>query len=166
MKSSFVCTVCHAPHPGMPMGYRVSFPAERYPDGAVVFERDGELVRAAEDRFVLANIELPVAGRPHEHFVWTCWISLSEESYERMQRLWDRPDRAQQEPAFGFVSVALPTYEPTTFALKSRVYTRAIGLRPWVELEPTEHPLAVEQRDGIGEERAAAVYHYYQRDPR
>jgi hypothetical protein len=144
------------------MGYRLDFPVESYPDGAVTFERDGELVRAAHDRLILANIELPVMGRPHDQFVWTCWISLSHKSYNRMQRLWDQPDRAGQESAFGYISSALPTYEPSTFALKSRVHTRAIGLRPWVELEPTEHPLPVEQRDGIGEERIAAVYHYYE----
>lgn len=143
------------------MRYRLAFPAESYPDGAVRFERDGELALAADDRFILANIELPVKGRPHDQFVWTCWVSLSHESYDRLQRLWDQPDRAEQEWAFGYVSSTLPTYEPSTFALKSHVYTRAIGLRPWVELEPTQHPLAVEQREGMGEDRIAIVYHYY-----
>jgi hypothetical protein len=31
--------------------------------------------------------------------------------------------------------------------LKTNVHTRARGLRPTVELEPTDHPLAVEQRE-------------------
>ena len=30
----------------------------------VTFERDGELARAAEDRFILTNIEFPVKGQP------------------------------------------------------------------------------------------------------
>jgi hypothetical protein len=64
--TSFVCSVCHLPHSGMPMGYRVVFPVKNYPDGAVTFERDGELARAAEDRFILANIELPVKGQPSD----------------------------------------------------------------------------------------------------
>jgi hypothetical protein len=33
--------------------------------------------------------------------------------------------------------------------LKTRVHTRPVGLRPFIELEPTEHPLAVEQQNGI-----------------
>jgi hypothetical protein len=45
--------------------------------------------------------------------------------------------------------------------MKSRVHTRTIGLRPWVELEPTEHPLALEQREGMGPDRIAALYHLY-----
>jgi len=143
------------------MAYLVSFPAESYPEWAVVFERDVELVRAADDRFILANIELPVKGQPGSHFVWTCWISLSHQSYERVRDLWDQADRPEQEPAFDYVSVGLATYEPSTFALKSRVHTRKIGLRPFVELEPTEHALAVEQREGISYEWIAMIHHYY-----
>jgi hypothetical protein len=146
----------------MPMSYQVEFPVESYAPGAVQFERDGELVVAAEDHFILANIELPVKDPGESQFVWTCWVSLSRQSYDQMQRLWDSPDRESQEPAFGYVSNALPTYQPSTFALKSRVHTRAMGLRPWVELEPTEHPLAVEQREGIGPDRIAALYHLHQ----
>ncbi|MBC5799088.1 MAG: DUF2199 domain-containing protein [Candidatus Eremiobacteraeota bacterium] len=140
----------------------MDFPDYTYAVGDVRFERRGELVCAADDRFILANIELPVSGRPEEHFLWTCWISLSHESYDRMQRLWDSRERENQEPAFGYVSSTLPTYEPPTFALKSWVHTRAIGLRPWVELEPTEHPLAIEQRKGIPQDRITAVYHFYE----
>ena len=33
--------------------------------------------------------------------------------------------------------------------LKTRVHTQATGQRPLIELEPTDHPLAVEQRTGI-----------------
>jgi hypothetical protein len=29
------------------------------------------------------------------------------------------------------------------------VHTRAVGVRPYIQLEPTDHPLAVEQRTGI-----------------
>ena len=33
------------------------------------------------------------------------------------------------------------------------VYTRLVGERPYVELELTNHPLAIEQRKGITQER-------------
>ncbi|MFD9615564.1 DUF2199 domain-containing protein [Streptomyces sp. NPDC059083] len=33
--------------------------------------------------------------------------------------------------------------------LKTKLHTQPIGDRPLVELEPTDHPLAVEQRTGI-----------------
>ena len=50
-------------------------------------------------------------------------------------------------PGYLFGS-SIPCY-PETLQLKTMVRTRRVGLRPLVELEPTDHPLAVEQRFGI-----------------
>ena len=47
---------------------------------------------------------------------------------------------------------------PDTLNLKTRVHLRDDGVRPSIELEPTEHPLAIEQRDGITAERVAELY--------
>ncbi|MEU3843637.1 DUF2199 domain-containing protein [Streptomyces sp. NPDC028635] len=50
-----------------------------------------------------------------------------------------------------------------TLNLKTHVHTRPIGERPFVGLEPTDRPLAVEQRKGIildrVRETAEAVLH-------
>jgi hypothetical protein len=45
-----------------------------------------------------------------------------------------------------------------TFNLRTRVHLRDDGLRPFIELEPTDHPLAIEQREGISIERVADLY--------
>ncbi len=37
------------------------------------------------------------------------------------------------------------------------VHTRPVGARPLIELEPTDHPLAVEQRDGISWDRIQQI---------
>jgi hypothetical protein len=42
--------------------------------------------------------------------------------------------------------------------LKTRVHLRDYGPRPWIELEPTDHPLALEQRNGISIDRVAEIY--------
>lgn len=44
-----------------------------------------------------------------------------------------------------------------TLNLKTLVHTRAIGLVLAIELEPTDHPLAVEQRTGITWERIREI---------
>ena len=44
--------------------------------------------------------------------------------------------------------IAVPEYPDTAF-LKTTVHQRPVGLRPLVEFEPTDHPLAVHQREGI-----------------
>jgi hypothetical protein len=51
---------------------------------------------------------------------------------------------------------ARPPHE--TVNLKTKVHLRDDGLRPWIELEPTDHPLAVEQRNGISTDRVAEIY--------
>ncbi len=157
--ASFFCEECGYRHKGLPMAFSVDFRTAQYDAGSARFERDGELVEAGDDRFILANVELPVPGE-NEKFVWTCWISLSHASYERMQSLWETPGREDQEAAFGWLYPP-PTYEPSSQPLKAYVHTRPIGLRPWAELEPTEHPLAVEQREGISYGRITAIYHWF-----
>ncbi|MFF0442053.1 DUF2199 domain-containing protein [Kitasatospora sp. NPDC004614] len=57
----------------------------------------------------------------------------------------------------------LPIYAPSTVNLKTNLHTKPIGQRPLIELEPTDHPLTVEQRAGITRDRvreiAEAVLH-------
>jgi hypothetical protein len=45
--------------------------------------------------------------------------------------------------------------------MDARVHFRAGNQRPTIELEPTEHPLAVDQRTGITIERAWEIVHSY-----
>ena len=75
-------------------------------------------------------------------------VSFSDRSFARACELWEQPGRKSEPPYFGWLSTALPGY-PETVNLKTMVQTREVGRRPLVELEPTDHPLAVEQHDGI-----------------
>jgi hypothetical protein len=98
--------------------------------------------------FVHGLIEIPVIDSD-EPFSWGVWVSLSMENYHRMAELWDTPGRESEQPYFGWLSTELPIYSPSTVNLKTHLHTRPIGERPFIELEPTDHPLAVEQRTGI-----------------
>jgi hypothetical protein len=60
-------------------------------------------------------------------------------------------------PFFGWLNASLKPY-PETTDLKTRVHLRDNGLRPWIELEPTNHPLALEQRNGISVDRVAEIH--------
>ena len=81
-------------------------------------------------------------------FVWGVWVSLSEKNFRRYLDLWDDDRCADEPPYFGWFCSRLPGY-PDTLHLKTHVHTREVGRQPRVELEPTDHPLAVEQRQGI-----------------
>ncbi|MGW2847054.1 DUF2199 domain-containing protein [Streptomyces sp. NPDC001274] len=106
--------------------------------------------------------EIPVSGSP-EPFSWGVWVSLSRENFGRALDRWQTPGRESEPPYFGWLSTELGLYSPRTTNLKTNAHTRAIGLRPRIELEPTDHPLAVEQRTGITLDRvreiAEAVLH-------
>ena len=60
-------------------------------------------------------------------------------------------------PWFGWFSNRLKGY-PETLNLKCQVRPRSGRQRPLIELEPTDHPLAVEQRDGITLDRIFEIF--------
>jgi len=114
-----------------------------------------------EHFFVRGLIELPLPGE--EKFTWNVWVSVSKQNFGRVCDSWDEPKRANEPAYFGWLCNSIPGYTETLL-LKTMVHTRAIGLRPLIELEPTDHPLALEQRHGITMERvrqiAEAMYHH------
>jgi len=91
------------------------------------------------------------------------WISASKQNLLRARDLWDDPLRAKEPAYFGWLCNSIPGY-PETLDLKTMVHTRPVGQRPLIELEPTEHPLAVEQPRGITLNRvreiAESMYHH------
>lgn len=109
--------------------------------------------------FVRGCIEIPVE-HINEPFVWGVWVSLSARSYGDFTACLDASRRTHIGPFFGWLSAELALY-PSTENLKTRVYLRDNGIRPYIELEPTDHPLAVEQRHGITSERVAEIYAFY-----
>jgi hypothetical protein len=107
-------------------------------------------------------------NKPHAHplpprlAIDTGRSSLSKENFKRAVQFWETVGRENEPPYFGWLSSRLPLY-PETLSLKTNVHTRPVGQRPFIELEPTDHPLAVEQRNGITMARvreiAAALLH-------
>ena len=104
---------------------------------------------------IVGNLEIPVHGIK-ETFSWDVWVSLSATNFARAAELWGNPRRVDEPPYFGWLCTSLPGY-PDTINLKTRVHTREVGRRPFIELEPTDHPLAVEQREGITRDRVQAI---------
>lgn len=108
--------------------------------------------------FLRGVIEVPIVGRD-QVMVLGVWVSQSEASFAKVMAAWDKPEQASLAPTFGWLCTRLAFY-PDTEHLKTMVHQREAGLRPWVELEPTDHPLAVDQREGITLERAHEIDHW------
>jgi hypothetical protein len=97
--------------------------------------------------FVRAGLEILIKATGGS-FTWGVWISLSQASFLEMSEHWEDPVRTSLGPYFGWLCTRVPEY-PDSVYLKTRVHQRPVGFRPLVELEPTDHPLAVHQREGI-----------------
>lgn len=150
--TGFQCRSCGQWHEGrLPFAYGSPAPAYWHHElaGDPSSKLSEELcVIAGEHFFVRARIVIPVVDGLGE-FEWGVWVSLSHKNFLRTLELWETPGREGEEPYFGWLSTELPVYQPSTLNLKTLVHTQPVGVRPVVELEPTDHPLAVEQRTGI-----------------
>jgi hypothetical protein len=105
--------------------------------------------------FIAGNLEIPIIGS-EQHFSWDAWVSLSLPNFKCAFQLWEQPGRESEPPYFGWLSSLLPGY-PETLHLKTMVHTREVGRRPRIGLEPTDHPFAVDQRQGITWERVQEI---------
>lgn len=103
--------------------------------------------------FIRVCLEVPIRGVA-EPFTWGVWVSVSEESYNRYVETYDNPNA--NDCYFGWFCNYLPYYKHT-YALKTQVHPRAEGIRPYIELEETDHPLAIDFHQGISIERAQEI---------
>ena len=148
----YYCATCGEYHPGPPLSYSTEAPHQWF--AIPPEERDiraeltsDQCIIDGQHFFMRGQLELPIIDYS-EPFVWGVWVSLSEENFWRATDLWDQVGRENEPPYFGWLCTALPDY-PDTLNLRSMLHTRSVGDRPCVELEPTDHPLAVEQKNGI-----------------
>jgi hypothetical protein len=136
----------------MPLSYGTDAPAHWDPslsgDGSSVLGPEQCIIQG-QQFFIRGRLVISVLDAAETEFDWGVWVSLSQENFARTIKLWNSPGREDDPPYFGWLSTELPVYHPSTLLLKTHVHTQPVGQRPLIELEPTDHPLAVEQRTGI-----------------
>ena len=157
MAGTWTCAVCGAAHEGIPLDWAFAAPAHWDPerdvaDGSldsdlcVVPNESGEF-----DYYVRGLIEIPIidTGRLEErYFGIGAWVSLSAQNFKWYVDHPEADDLAQGGPWFGWLSNSVPVY-PQTLNLKTNVYLRGDRWRPRLEVQPSDHPLALDQRNGI-----------------
>jgi hypothetical protein len=159
---TYRCGTCGREHEGLPdLGMQYPDPyfdvpeSERAarttytPDRCTVRDDDGE------HYFVRGVILIPIHGQD-EAFGLGAWVSQSQKNFERYAA-----NEKKMSPTFGWLVNRMGHYAETTFLLRTRVHFHDDGTRPNIELEPSAHPLAVEQRDGISLARAWEIVHHY-----
>ena len=106
--------------------------------------------------YVHACVEIPVKNTD-QIISFATWVTLSKQNFEKFSQLLTVPLRDHEAPFFAWLSEPIPTY-PESEPLKTYIHLRNHGVRPYVELEPTEYPLAVEQREGASEDRVQQLF--------
>jgi hypothetical protein len=156
MTSSWKCSCCGKVHDSIPNSFAFDGPItwgnrRKWPAPRGCSFRSDRCVIENKSYYVRAVLEISVSDSA-ELFVFGVWASLSETNFKRERKLRKNPTRLDEPPYFGWFSNRIWQY-PDTLSLKCNVISRAPGLRPSLELEPTNHPLAVDQRNGITQER-------------
>ncbi|MBA3875116.1 MAG: DUF2199 domain-containing protein [Anaerolineae bacterium] len=110
-----------------------------------------------EDYFIRGVIHIPVHGHERD-FGFGVWVSQKKENF---QTYLDNYDSGEIGPFFGWLCTRLMCYEEDTSLLKTMTHFRGGGSRPVIEVEPTDHPLALDQQNGISLKRAWEIVHLY-----
>jgi hypothetical protein len=156
------CTTCGAPLPERALCYGADAPWRELGVSEAEFEERVDLTAdqcVVDERsfFIRGHIVIPVIGS-EESFAWSVWCSLSEKSFLHACERWLDPERVTDPPYFGWLMTMLPGYPETTLHLKTSVQSREVGVVPLVTIE-SDHPLSLEQRNGISLERVREIAH-------
>ncbi|GLY03361.1 DUF2199 domain-containing protein [Actinoplanes sp. NBRC 101535] len=147
----FSCGTCGALHEGPPLSFAAPAPdywrPEMADDPACLLDADLCVV-SGEHFYVRGLIELPV-WETGDVFTYSMWVSLSRDNFTRAVDVWEQPGRETEPPYFGWLSNEIAGYEPSTLNLRTNIHTRPVGQLPYIELEPTGHPLSLEQHAGL-----------------
>jgi hypothetical protein len=108
------------------------------------------------DFFVRAVLPIPIIGTD-QTMAYGVWSTLSKKNFDHYMETFDDGEQGELGPWFGWLSNRLNGY-PDTLNLKCQVHPENDRQRPWLELESTDHPLAIEQRDGITIDRLLEIY--------
>jgi hypothetical protein len=118
-----------------------------------------------EHFFVRCLLRLPLVAKSDISFGFGIWSSLSSANFDLYLETFDGGEQGDLGPWFGWFSNRLNGY-PDTMGLKCHVHPQADRQRPLILLEPTQHPLAVEQRAGVTFDRILELYALHGHDLR
>ena len=158
---SFKCHTCGETHEGLPdIGADYPDPYFDVPED----ERESRLILTSdfcsiddEHFFIRGVINIPIKGLDRGLGLGV-WVSQKKENFLTYA---DNFDSDQIGPFFGWLSTRLACYSEDTFLLKTMAHFRDATQRPSIELEPTDHQLSIDQRNGISIERAWELVHHY-----
>ncbi|WP_417678031.1 DUF2199 domain-containing protein [Roseibium sp.] len=159
-KFLFKCACCGEIHEGGP-----SFSTDKPPAffGIPEDERNdrikinsGLCVIDGEEFWIRATLSVPILGTD-DTFLWGVWVTQSKESFDRYVETYETDQSG--DGSFGWLMVSLPGYTRDDQPMISLPVDVFWGPeRPEVRIhDDQDHPLAIDQREGISWERAVEL---------
>ena len=106
--------------------------------------------------FARGYIELPIIGT-EKTFSWGVWGSLSRDSMEKTLAYENDPENAPlPPPLFSWLNNTIRFYPAAKDGVKMWAHIQP-GLRPRFEVQPSDHPLAIDANEGIEPSRVLAI---------
>jgi len=157
----WTCRICGVVHDDLPTCFGVEAPwrffvPEAQFDKRVDLTKD-QCVIDEKHFFQRGHVIIPIIDH-QEGLAFSVWTSLSEKSFLRICDRWTDADRVNDPPYFGWLSSQIPVYENTE-NLPLSVTQREPGLVPLFRVTQDDHPLAIDQRNGITIDRWHAIVH-------
>jgi hypothetical protein len=167
---TWTCACCGQQYDKLSVAYSVrqpdlwaSVPEEEEQQHGSVLGTDSCVIDQ-KHHFIRGRIVIPVIDC-EEPFIWGLWASVSQQSFVRFGQLWDVDIREHEPPLPGRIGNDIPLY-PTTTGLECRIMMKNARRRPSFELSSPDHPLAIEQRNGIMLDRVKEIASLVQRHSR
>lgn len=157
---SYRCSVCGESHDDLPdIGLDKPDDWWRVPEDER--ERRIELTEDTcvidDDCYIRGVIEIPIHDHP-EHFGFGVWVSQKRANFDAYL---DNSDSDEIGPFFGWLCTEITYYKEATLHLKTMAHFRGGGLRPSIEVEAMDHPLAIAQQGGMTLHQAWEIVDFY-----
>lgn len=105
--------------------------------------------------FHRGRLTLPIVDRGQD-LVFNVWTSISEDNFIKRNNLWNSSERVNEDPYFGWLQTTIPTYGDT-LNLKTIAIENEAGLIPTIKMIEDNHPLTVDQKNGITFDKALKI---------
>lgn len=157
---TYQCSCCGQEYDELPLTFGNDFPDYYFsipPD-----ERE-KRIEMAESLCVIdgkhffhrGRLTIPINDY-NDDLVFNVWTSISEDNFEKRNDLWNNPERVNEEPYFGWLQTAVPTYGDT-LNLKTIATENEVGFIPTIKMIEDGHPLTIDQEKGITLDEAMEI---------
>ena len=161
---AYKCSTCGNTHDDLPdVGddkpyYWYAIPEEERSSRAELTE--DTCIIDGEDYFIRGVIYISIHDY-HRDFGFGVWVSQKKENFYTYL---SNPDSEQIGPFFGWLASEINYYEKSALSLKTMAHFTGTGTRPRIEVEPSDHPLSMDQTDGISLAKTWEIVHFYMKD--